>query len=66
MTLEDRLMDIDFSKFSKVQDTLLQKINNRRRLERELMDEDELDEVAAAGINGGVNKPVNYADLNKN
>ena len=66
MTLEDRLMDIDFSKFSKVQDTLLQKINNRRRLERELMDEDELDEVAAAGINGGVNKPVKHTDLNKN
>ena len=49
MTLEEKLMDIDFSRFSKVQDTLLQRINNRRRLERELMNEDELDEVAAAG-----------------
>ena len=49
MTLEEKLMDIDFSRFSKVQDTLLQRINNRRRLERELMDEEELDEVAAAG-----------------
>ena len=66
MTLEDRLMDIDFSKFSKVQDTLLQKINNRRRLERELMDEDELDEVAAAGINGGIKKPSKYTDLSQN
>jgi len=66
MTLEDRLMDIDFSKFSKIQDTLLQKINNRRRLERELMDEDELDEVAAAGINGGVKKPSKYTDLSQN
>jgi len=66
MSIEEKLMSIDFSKFSKVQDSLLQRINNRRRLELEVMDEDELDEVAAAGINGGVNKPVNYTELNKN
>ncbi len=65
MSIEENLMSIDFSKFSKVQDTLLQRILNRRRLEREIMDEDELDEVAAAGINGGVNKPLNYTGLNK-
>ena len=49
MTIEENLMGIDFSKFSKVQDSLLQRINNRRRMEREMMSDEELDEVAAAG-----------------
>ena len=49
MTIEENLMGIDFSKFSKVQDSLLQRINNRRCMEREMMSDEELDEVAAAG-----------------
>lgn len=49
MTLEENLMKIDFSRFSKVQDILLQKINERRIRDNEIMDIEELDYVAAAG-----------------
>lgn len=49
MTLENSLMKIDFSRFSKVRDSLLQKINERRARESEIMDMQELDYVAAAG-----------------
>ena len=49
MNLEERLMEIDFSRFSKVQDSLLQKINERRIRDNEIMDIEELDYVAAAG-----------------
>lgn len=47
MKLEEKLMEIDFSKFSKVKDSLLQEILKRR--ESEMMDMEELDYVAAAG-----------------
>ena len=51
MTLEEKLMGMDFSRFSKVQASLLDKINMRRQIEieEELMNEEELDLVAAAG-----------------
>ncbi|MBQ7198054.1 MAG: hypothetical protein IJS29_02205 [Selenomonadaceae bacterium] len=47
MKLEEKLMAIDFSKFSKVKDSLLQEILQRRQ--SEIMDMEELDYVAAAG-----------------
>ena len=51
MTLEEKLTEIDFSRFSKVKMSLLEQINERRRMdvESELMDEEELEMVAAAG-----------------
>ena len=49
MNLEEKLMDIDFSRFSKVQESLLQKINERRARDNEMLDLEELDYVAAAG-----------------
>ena len=49
MNLEETLMDIDFSRFSKVQESLLQKINERRARDNEMLDLEELDYVAAAG-----------------
>lgn len=51
MGVEEKLMEIDFSRFSKVQVSLLDKINQRRQveIEEELMNEEELDLVAAAG-----------------
>ena len=64
MTVEEKLMNVDFSKFSKVQNSLLQRINELRRLDRERMDEYELDEVAAAGITTGIEKPLKF-DSNK-
>ena len=47
MNVEEKLMDVDFSRFSKVRDSLLQEILQRR--ESEIMDMEELDYVAAAG-----------------
>ncbi len=47
MKLEEKLMEIDFSRFSKVKDSLLQNILQHR--ESEVMDMEELDYVAAAG-----------------
>ena len=58
MTIEQELGGIDFSGLSKVRDSLLARINNRRAMERmkndfmrnsEIMSDEELDEVAAAG-----------------
>ncbi|MBR5913086.1 MAG: hypothetical protein IKZ58_01805 [Selenomonadaceae bacterium] len=49
MNVEERLTKMDFYKLSKVQESLLQKINVRRARDNELMDLDELDYVAAAG-----------------
>ncbi len=49
MKLEEKLMKMDFYKFSKVQESLLQRINERRARDNEEMDMDELDYVAAAG-----------------
>ena len=49
MKLEEKLMEMDFYKFSKVQESLLQKINERRARDNELLDMEELDYVAAAG-----------------
>lgn len=49
MNIEEKLMEMDFYKFSKVQESLLQKINARRARDNELMDLEELDYVAAAG-----------------
>lgn len=49
MNLEEKLMQMDFYKFSKVQESLLQKINERRARDIELLDMEELDYVAAAG-----------------
>ena len=47
MTVEEKLTEMDFSKFSKVKESLLEKI--LKNYDAELMTEDELDEVAAAG-----------------
>ena len=47
MTVEEKLTDMDFSKFSKVKESLLEKI--LKNYDAELMTNDELDEVAAAG-----------------
>lgn len=47
MTVEEKLMEVDFSKFSKVKETLLARI--LRNYEADLMSDEELDEVAAAG-----------------
>ena len=58
MTIEQELIGIDFSRFSKVQDSLLARINNLRAMKNlkndlmrnvEVMSEEELEEVAAAG-----------------
>ena len=49
MKLEEKLMEMDFYKFSKVQESLLQKINALRARDEELMEMEELDYVAAAG-----------------
>ena len=58
MTLEQELSGIDFSRFSKVQDSLLARINNLRAMKNfkndfmrnnEVMSDEELEEVAAAG-----------------
>lgn len=57
MKIEEKLSGIDFSRFSKVQESLLQRINNRRAMENELMNDEELDEVAAA--RGYVPSPKN-------
>ena len=58
MTIEQELGGIDFSHLSKVRESLLERINNRRAMDRmqndfmrnnEIMSDEELDEVAAAG-----------------
>lgn len=49
MTTEERLMQTDFSQFSKVKDSLLLKLKLRRRAIIEEMSLEELDSVAAAG-----------------
>ncbi len=49
MKLEEKLMEMDFYKFSKVQDRLLERINLRRARDNEIMEMEELDYVAAAG-----------------
>lgn len=67
MTIEQELGGIDFSHLSKVKDSLLERINNRRAMDRmkisfirdsEIMNDEELDEVAAAG-NPNVKKDFN-------
>ena len=64
MTIEQELGGIDFSGLSKVRDSLLARINNRRAMERmkndfmrnsEIMSDEELDEVAAAGNPAAMN-----------
>lgn len=49
MTLEKRLSQIDFSRFSNVKDSLLLRLKLRRRAINEEMSLEELDEVSAAG-----------------
>ena len=49
MNIEEKLMKIDFSRFSKVRESLLQQINERRARDNEMLDLEELDYVAAAG-----------------
>lgn len=51
MDLEERLMGMDFSQFSNVRESLLAQLIRRRQVdfENELMNDEELDEVAAAG-----------------
>ena len=49
MNLEKKLMEMDFYKLSKVQESLLQRINERRAGDNELLDMEELDYVTAAG-----------------
>ena len=49
MTIEERFTQMDFSKFSKVKDSLLLRLKLRRRAINEEMSLDELDTVAAAG-----------------
>ncbi len=58
MTVEQELSGIDFSRFSKVQDSLLARITNLRAMKNlkndfmrnnEVMSDEELEEVAAAG-----------------
>ena len=50
MTVEDRLSQTDFSQFSKVKHSLLLKLKLRRRAINEELSLEELDEVAAAGM----------------
>lgn len=49
MTLEERFEQTDFSKFSKIKDSLLLKLKLRRRAINEAMSLEELDMIAAAG-----------------
>lgn len=49
MNVEEKLSQMDFYKFSKVQESLLERINLRRARDNEIMDMEELDYVAAAG-----------------
>lgn len=49
MKLEEKLMEMDFYKLSKVQESLLERINQRRARDNELMELEELDYVSAAG-----------------
>lgn len=54
MTVEENLMNVDFSKFSKVKESLLARI--LKNYETDLMSEEELDEVAAAGTPSSIKK----------
>ena len=49
MTLDDRFEQTDFSQLSRVKDSLLLRLQLRRRAINEEMSFDELDQVAAAG-----------------
>ena len=49
MTVEERLVQVDFSKHSKVKDSLLAQLKFRRQLMDAEIPDDELDEVVAAG-----------------
>lgn len=49
MILEERFAQTDFSRFSKVKDSLLLRLKLRRQSLNEEMSLEELDEVAAAG-----------------
>ena len=54
MTVEERFAQTDFSQFSRVKDSLLLRLQLRRRAINEAMSFDELDSVAAAG---GIHSP---------
>ena len=54
MTVEEKLTEMDFSKFSKVKESLLEKI--LKNYDAELMTDHELDEVAAAGNPAAIKK----------
>ena len=60
MNLEEKLMKMDFYKLSKVQESLLKKINERRARDNELLDFEELDYVAAAGNPNLKNLPKKF------
>ena len=49
MTIEEKFAQTDFSKFSKVKDSLLLRLKLRRQAINEEMSMEELDEVTAAG-----------------
>ncbi|MBR6888681.1 MAG: hypothetical protein IKN16_09590 [Selenomonadaceae bacterium] len=49
MTMEESFAQMDFSRFSKIKDSLLLKLKLRRRAINEEMSLEELDEVVAAG-----------------
>lgn len=61
MTAEEKFAQTDFSKLSKVKDSLLLKLKLRRRAINEEMSLEELDYVAAAGT--PTNKPVKPSDV---
>ena len=61
MTAEEKFAQTDFSKFSKVKDSLLLRLKLRRRAINKEMSLDELDMVAAAGT--ATNKPVKPSDM---
>lgn len=60
MTMEDRFTQTDFSRFSKIKDSLLLRLKLRRRALNEDMSLDELDKVVAAGT------PFRLVDSEKN
>ena len=49
MTVEERLAQVDFSKHSKIKESLLAQLKFRRRLINAEIPDDELDKVVAAG-----------------
>lgn len=50
MDIEKEIQTLDFSKFSKIKDSLYQTLLRKREMKREL-DFEELDYTAAAGVN---------------